>query len=271
MSILNKFLKSTATITGLVALSLITIPVAEANDGRGKDKVFKNGSNGSFKNRSNRAQSKQNAKSKQNHSGALQVIVNNNRGSHNGSYGYNRGNHNASYNYDSGRHNRSSYNISGRYNAPSYRNSNNRSHYRYGGNNSSSFFTGLVGGAILYSAFNNNNNYNYNYGYSNYGYPNYSYSNYGYGTNYRSYRPNTNVVYVDRPVVQQVPVYVAQPQAPAYPAQTQQQANDNSCLQTREYTSEINIGGQTVPAYGQACLQPDGSWKFGEAIPVPNF
>lgn len=33
------------------------------------------------------------------------------------------------------------------------------------------------------------------------------------------------------------------------------------CLQQREYQTEITIGGETKPAYGTACLQPDGSWK----------
>jgi len=32
------------------------------------------------------------------------------------------------------------------------------------------------------------------------------------------------------------------------------------CLQVREYQTEIVVGGRTVPAYGDACLQPDGSW-----------
>ena len=34
-----------------------------------------------------------------------------------------------------------------------------------------------------------------------------------------------------------------------------------SCLQRREYQTEIVIDGRTVPAYGTACLQADGSWK----------
>jgi surface antigen len=39
-----------------------------------------------------------------------------------------------------------------------------------------------------------------------------------------------------------------------------QQAS-GECLQVREYQTEIVVGGKTVPAYGNACLQPDGSWK----------
>jgi len=37
---------------------------------------------------------------------------------------------------------------------------------------------------------------------------------------------------------------------------------------TREYTTEILVGGKLVPAYGTACYQVDGSWKAGPAVPV---
>jgi surface antigen len=30
----------------------------------------------------------------------------------------------------------------------------------------------------------------------------------------------------------------------------------------REYTQNINVGGQKQQAYGKACRQPDGSWKI---------
>jgi len=71
--------------------------------------------------------------------------------------------------------------------------------------------------------------------------------------------------------VQQQPVKYAQPnqqtwtqsQAPAQP--------DNNCLQVREYQTTITIGGRDVRAYGQSCLQPDGSWKLGTPIPEPDF
>jgi surface antigen len=36
---------------------------------------------------------------------------------------------------------------------------------------------------------------------------------------------------------------------------------------TREYQTEILVGGELVPGYGQACLQPDGSWYRGPAVP----
>ena len=78
------------------------------------------------------------------------------------------------------------------------------------------------------------------------------------------HRNNNRTVYV-----QQQPVYV-QPQqqwANTRPAQPQ----DSSCLQVREYQTTITVGGQNVPAYGQSCLQPDGSWKLGPAIPEPGY
>lgn len=51
------------------------------------------------------------------------------------------------------------------------------------------------------------------------------------------------------------PVLVPAPQ----PASRQPPAG---CLQVREYQTEVVIDGQTVPAWGQACLQADGSWKI---------
>jgi len=44
--------------------------------------------------------------------------------------------------------------------------------------------------------------------------------------------------------------------APAYP-----------CLQEREYRTKIMVGGKEVEGYGTACLQPDGSWRYGAAQP----
>ena len=39
----------------------------------------------------------------------------------------------------------------------------------------------------------------------------------------------------------------------------------NTCLQQREYRSKIMVGGKQVDGYGTACLQPDGSWRYGPA------
>lgn len=38
-----------------------------------------------------------------------------------------------------------------------------------------------------------------------------------------------------------------------------------TCLQEREYQNKVVVGGKTVDAYGTACLQPDGSWRYGPA------
>jgi len=39
------------------------------------------------------------------------------------------------------------------------------------------------------------------------------------------------------------------------------------CLVVREYTTEIEVGGEPVEGYGYACLKADGSWQRG--VPVP--
>lgn len=44
----------------------------------------------------------------------------------------------------------------------------------------------------------------------------------------------------------------------------------------REYTKTVNIGGRMEEAYGQACMQPDGSWQFynernGQMVPMRNI
>jgi hypothetical protein len=60
------------------------------------------------------------------------------------------------------------------------------------------------------------------------------------------------------------PRYAPPPPVAAPAMQTTQTAPRqarNDCLQLREYQTEIVVGGRTVPAYGDACLQPDGSWK----------
>jgi len=63
-----------------------------------------------------------------------------------------------------------------------------------------------------------------------------------------------------------LPLYLGPRYAPPAPAvivpatQAAARRPANECLQVREYQTEIVIGGRTVPAYGDACLQPDGSW-----------
>jgi len=55
--------------------------------------------------------------------------------------------------------------------------------------------------------------------------------------------------------------------APPPPSQYATTATVNPCLQQREYSTKIMIGGKQVDGYGTACLQPDGSWRYGPAQP----
>lgn len=83
----------------------------------------------------------------------------------------------------------------------------------------------------------------------------------------------------ERVIVREVPVPAPMPQQQArYPTQAAPQAGNaqpngydpSQCLQEREYTTTIMIGGVEKDAYGQACLMPDGSWKMGNPKPVPD-
>jgi hypothetical protein len=56
-------------------------------------------------------------------------------------------------------------------------------------------------------------------------------------------------------------VYSADPMAPGMEGAP-------GCLVVREYTTEIEVGGDAVEGYGYACLQADGSWKRGAPAPV---
>ena len=51
------------------------------------------------------------------------------------------------------------------------------------------------------------------------------------------------------------------------PPQYANTAPANTCLQQREYNTKIMVGGKQVNGYGTACLQPDGSWRYGAAQP----
>jgi hypothetical protein len=55
--------------------------------------------------------------------------------------------------------------------------------------------------------------------------------------------------------------------APPPPPQYASTATGNTCLQQREYNTKIMVGGRQVNGYGTACLQPDGSWRYGAAQP----
>ena len=44
----------------------------------------------------------------------------------------------------------------------------------------------------------------------------------------------------------------------------------SGCRMTREYQTRVVVGGEYVDAYGDTCLQADGSWKRGPAKIVPD-
>ncbi|PCJ33351.1 MAG: hypothetical protein COA93_08030 [Alphaproteobacteria bacterium] len=118
-----------------------------------------------------------------------------------------------------------------------------RHNYRYNNNRGNEIVFGMLAGGLLFHAMTSNQR----------------------GSNYG------RTVYV-----QQQPVLVQPKQQQwAHKQQVQQQNvaqnNNNACLQVREYQTTITVGGQSVPAYGQSCLQPDGSWKLGPAIPEPGY
>jgi len=74
--------------------------------------------------------------------------------------------------------------------------------------------------------------------------------------------PPARTVYVAPPAQT---VYVAPPVAA--PAQAQLPPG---CLMVREYQTRVVVGGREVDAYGDACLQPDGSWRQGAPKIVPD-
>ena len=60
------------------------------------------------------------------------------------------------------------------------------------------------------------------------------------------------------------PIASGYPVAPAAPGSE----GTPGCLVVREYTAEIEVGGEAVEGYGYACLQADGSWKRGAPVPI---
>ena len=164
---------------------------------------------------------------------AAQALAENRHNNHNNNrHGYN--NHSYGHNYRR-HHNRHSYNRHG-YNRHNY---GYRRHH--GGGHGNTVALGLLTGGLLFYALT---------------------------ANQRSSNYDRRTVYV-----QQQPVYAQQPQSQwvqqRRPAQPQNL--DSSCLQVREYQTTITVGNQSVPAYGQSCLQADGSWKLGPAVPEPGY
>ncbi|MEI8393855.1 MAG: hypothetical protein WCF85_03900 [Rhodospirillaceae bacterium] len=103
----------------------------------------------------------------------------------------------------------------------------------------------------------------------------------GYDPNYYRHHHHRYYSDWDRPVyVVPPPVIYAPPPmalapspsvayAPPYAAglnaaQTSPTFVDKFGRSCREYQTSVNIGGTMRPAYGTACLQPDGSWRVVE-------
>ena len=102
----------------------------------------------------------------------------------------------------------------------------------------------------------------------------------GWGWHHPYYRRHfffgPRIVFWGPPVYYGPPPYVYGPPvgppvyAPGYgvPQQQPMTVNPTSApyrasngLTCREFQTTITVGGQAQPAYGTACLQPDGSWK----------
>jgi hypothetical protein len=74
--------------------------------------------------------------------------------------------------------------------------------------------------------------------------------------------------YRSEQVIYNQPAPAPAPAPQAYQPQPVPSGPASTCLMTREYQTEVAVGGRMVPGYGQACLQPDGSWYRGPAVPV---
>ena len=80
-------------------------------------------------------------------------------------------------------------------------------------------------------------------------------------------------VYHQPPTVYVVPQvrYVIRPTpSPMATPVRQRETLSPGCLMVREYQTRIIIGGKEVEAYGDACMQPDGSWRRGPPKLVPH-
>ena len=88
---------------------------------------------------------------------------------------------------------------------------------------------------------------------------------------YKGWMPTR--IYHYPPTVHVVPQvrHVVRPTPPPRIAPVRQRATlPLGCLMIREYQTRIIIGGREVEAYGDACMQPDGSWRRGPPKLVPH-
>lgn len=79
------------------------------------------------------------------------------------------------------------------------------------------------------------------------------------------YRPAPRVIY-SQPVYAAPAYYPPPPPQQVYypPPQPEAASATGYC---REYQAPIAIGGRKINGYGQACMQPDGSWQLGPLQP----
>ena len=77
---------------------------------------------------------------------------------------------------------------------------------------------------------------------------------------YRHRRPVVRYMYVPPPRVT-----IVRPYAPPRTVSVIPPVPQIASATCREYTTIVTIDGRAVPAYGRACLQPDGSWQL---IPI---
>jgi hypothetical protein len=150
------------------------------------------------------------------------------KGEHDNGY-QKKGHYNTRYNTRYNNH-YNSYYKGGRYNYPRYYPCNtcgkNNNHHNNNNNDNDKLWIGLLGGGIVGYALGN-----------------YQQSN----TYEQGYYPQ------------------AAPPPPQTVTQYETVYPGNTCLQQREYRSKIMVGGRQVDGYGTACLQPDGSWRYGPA------
>lgn len=89
----------------------------------------------------------------------------------------------------------------------------------------------------------------------------------GYAINEDRHQYQTHTHYYRTP--QPAYTYYERP-LPAAPV-AREYAEPSGCLQTREYTTILNVDGEAKEAYGTRCLRADGSWVFGPPKIAPQF
>jgi hypothetical protein len=169
-----------------------------------------------------------------------------------------------------------------RYKYRAYKRNNHYNEHRH--NNGSTLALGVLSGLVIGQALSNNHDVGYSTNYYDNRYNSY-YRNdaeYYFRTNRRYNRPHYRINYRSNYRYNDRPIYVPSPPRGRWVNSSaandtwykgddyRESKNSSTCLQTREYTTTVEVGGRTVPAYGTSCLQADGSWKLGKAQAVPS-